>query len=120
MAVEKKIKEDPPELSSKVDKVAAHAKEAEKEAPAKVEAFKEVPELSPDVAALMEQNRMLMEKIDKLTANPEDEVVAKNSGKPVLDQKRPIAYQRKEGAAWKEQDGHKFSYKDEYIGEVEK
>lgn len=97
---------DPPELTGKSD-VETVEKPIEKEP---------TPEISPEVALLMEQNRVLMEKLNALTEEKEEPV--KGDGKPVLNPKRPIAYQRTLGGSWKEQDGHKFSQKDEYMGEV--
>jgi hypothetical protein len=122
-----KIKEDPPELKSKVDSTDIKPPVTDEYDPGYVddnpkEAFKEVPEpapaVSPDVALLMEQNRILMEKLEELSAGKEDAGPVKD-GKPVLDPTKPIVYQRSEGAAWKEQNGNRFSQKDSYIGPVE-
>jgi hypothetical protein len=123
-----KIKEDPPELKSKVDSTDIKTPVTDEYDPDYIddnpkEAFKEVtepsPTVSPDVALLMEQNRILMEKLEALTAKPEETEAKVKEGIPVLDKTRPIIYQRSEGAAWKEQDGNRFSQKDSYIGPVE-
>jgi hypothetical protein len=123
-----KIKEDPPELKSKVDSTDVKPPVTDEYAPDYVddsqkEAFKEVPEsapaVSPDVALLMEQNRILMAKLEELSAGKEEAVGKVKDDVPVLDKTRPIIYQRSEGAAWKEQDGNRFSQKDSYIGPVE-
>jgi hypothetical protein len=125
-----KIKEDPPELKSKVDSVDAIKPAIDEYAldpeDAPKETFKEAPEPAPekpavsagDFALLMEQNRILMAKLEELSAGKEEAGPVKD-GKPVLDPTKPIIYQRSEGAAWKEQNGNRFSQKDTYIGPVE-
>lgn len=99
-------KNDPPELTGKaVPKV--EEKVVEKEVK---------PEISPEVALLMEQNRVLMEKLNSLTEEKVE--VVEDDGDPVLNPKRPIVYQRTLGGSWKEQNGHMFSQKGKYMGEV--
>ena len=133
MVAKKSIKEDPPELESKIDREPLAGPEVDPyeddveevqagvdDAVADEPAFKEAPAaVSPEVALLIEQNRVLMAKLEAMTGGkvPGD-VQPKKDGPPVLDHDKPIISQRGLGYHYYEQDGCKFSEKGVYIGEV--
>lgn len=115
----KKIKEDPPELFSKADAVEKPVKAKEKPVEKNKVEFRDADDVSPEVAMLMEQNRILMEKLESLTGEKKEDVVD-NSGKPVLDSRKPIISHRGIGYQYFEQEGNKFSAKYKYLGPIEK
>ena len=112
MSTKKTIKEDPPELESKVD-----AK------PVETEMFKEVAEKeetvsAKDFSALMEQNRILMAKLDAMTAGPVEAVIL-SDGKPIFDNSKPYASHRGLGYQYFVQNGNKFSARYKFLGKNE-
>ena len=111
----RKVKVDPPELESKSIESMPMFNTDEKVKDTQEPDIPNVP-VSPEIALLIEQNRMLMEKLEALTPKEAEKVVG--NGDPILDRTKPITGQRGEGYAYDEQDGHKFTKTGKYMGPV--